>query len=215
LEELVDWACDPVNNRELFSAQIKVEILQLLKHIAPLRARTVLEIGTSLGGTLLLLSHVAAPDALVISLDLKHTPEQLAAFPLLVRDTQRLKLLSADSHAPATLDRLMAVLGRRPVDFLFIDGDHSFEGVKADFDTYSPLVRPGGVIALHDIIPDDMIRYGKPTLNISGEVYRYWAQLKTDFLGALEFVERPDQDAYGIGVIPWGMAVAAEVPTVP
>lgn len=37
------------------------------------------------------------------------------------------------------------------MDFLFIDGDHAYEGVKADFEMYSPLVRKGGLVALHDI----------------------------------------------------------------
>jgi hypothetical protein len=30
------------------------------------------------------------------------------------------------------------------VDFLFIDGDHTYEGVKKDFEMYSPLVRREG-----------------------------------------------------------------------
>jgi len=37
-----------------------------------------------------------------------------------------------------------------PVDFVFIDGDHSEEGLLADWRTWSPLVQPGGVVALHD-----------------------------------------------------------------
>jgi hypothetical protein len=32
------------------------------------------------------------------------------------------------------------------LDLLFIDGDPSYEGVKADFVNYSQLVRPGGLI---------------------------------------------------------------------
>ena len=36
-------------------------------------------------------------------------------------------------------------------DFVFIDGDHSYEGVKRDFELYEPNVRSGGIIALHDI----------------------------------------------------------------
>jgi len=38
-------------------------------------------------------------------------------------------------------------------DFLFIDGDHTYEGVEGDFEMYSPLVRRGGIIAFHDIVP--------------------------------------------------------------
>jgi hypothetical protein len=36
------------------------------------------------------------------------------------------------------------------IDLVFIDGDHSFEGVKRDFDLYSKKIHLGGVIALHD-----------------------------------------------------------------
>ena len=33
---------------------------------------------------------------------------------------------------------------------MFIDGDHSEEGLLADWRTWSPLVEPGGIVALHD-----------------------------------------------------------------
>jgi hypothetical protein len=39
-------------------------------------------------------------------------------------------------------------------DILFIDGDHSYEGVKKDFELYSNLLSPKGVILLHDTDPD-------------------------------------------------------------
>jgi predicted O-methyltransferase YrrM len=37
-----------------------------------------------------------------------------------------------------------------PVDFLFIDGDHSYKGVSTDWMLWSPLVAENGVVALHD-----------------------------------------------------------------
>jgi predicted O-methyltransferase YrrM len=40
--------------------------------------------------------------------------------------------------------------GRRNFDFVFIDGDHSYEGLKADWEGWSRLILPGGTIALHD-----------------------------------------------------------------
>lgn len=46
-----------------------------------------------------------------------------------------------------------AAVWRVPIDFLFIDGDHSYEGVKADILGFSPHVRLGGVIAGHDYGP--------------------------------------------------------------
>jgi predicted O-methyltransferase YrrM len=36
------------------------------------------------------------------------------------------------------------------VDFLFIDGDHSYEGVKKDWDLYSKLLKPGSIVVFHD-----------------------------------------------------------------
>jgi hypothetical protein len=36
------------------------------------------------------------------------------------------------------------------IDLLFIDGDHSYEGVKKDFDLYSKIVSPHGLILIHD-----------------------------------------------------------------
>lgn len=36
------------------------------------------------------------------------------------------------------------------VDFVFVDGDHSYEACKADISAWTPLVKRGGVIAFHD-----------------------------------------------------------------
>ena len=36
------------------------------------------------------------------------------------------------------------------IDFLFIDGDHSYEGVKKDFELYSNLLTDNGVIVIND-----------------------------------------------------------------
>jgi methyltransferase family protein len=46
--------------------------------------------------------------------------------------------------------------GRRfdlPVDFLFIDADHSYEAVKMDWKEWFPKVQKGGYVALHDSKP--------------------------------------------------------------
>lgn len=37
-----------------------------------------------------------------------------------------------------------------PIDVLWVDGDHSYEGAKTDFVDWAPLVRTGGIIAAHD-----------------------------------------------------------------
>lgn len=46
--------------------------------------------------------------------------------------------------------RLLAEECEPPLDFVFIDGDHSYEGLRGDWEAWSGLVAPGGVVALHD-----------------------------------------------------------------
>jgi predicted O-methyltransferase YrrM len=97
-----------------------------------------------------------------------------------------------DSHDPRTTAEIKRKLAGAEVDFLFIDGDHSYDGVKADFELYSPLVRPEGVIALHDIVPGDED-------NVGG-VPTFWRELKERY-ETREIVEDWSQGSAGIGVI--------------
>lgn len=39
---------------------------------------------------------------------------------------------------------------RGPVDMVFIDGDHSYEGATGDINAWMPHIKPGGIIAVHD-----------------------------------------------------------------
>src|SRR5262249_52045312 len=40
-----------------------------------------------------------------------------------------------------------------PIDFLFIDGDHSWDAIARDWADWTPHVAPGGLVALHDSRP--------------------------------------------------------------
>lgn len=42
---------------------------------------------------------------------------------------------------------------QQPLDFLFIDGDHTYEGCSRDWRDWSPHVEPGGLVLLHDAVP--------------------------------------------------------------
>ena len=50
----------------------------------------------------------------------------------------------------AEAGRAFGILKEAPVDFVFIDGDHTYQGLREDWEAWSGLVAPGGVIALHD-----------------------------------------------------------------
>lgn len=41
-----------------------------------------------------------------------------------------------------------------PLRSLFVDGDHTYEGAKRDFDRWSELVAPGGDLLFHDAVDD-------------------------------------------------------------
>ncbi len=46
-----------------------------------------------------------------------------------------------------------------PIRLLFIDADHSYEGVKQDFELWSPLVEPGGLVLFHDYDMEGVARF--------------------------------------------------------
>lgn len=39
----------------------------------------------------------------------------------------------------------------KKIDFIFIDGDHSYKGVKKDVDLWIPKLNPGAIVVMHDI----------------------------------------------------------------
>jgi predicted O-methyltransferase YrrM len=55
------------------------------------------------------------------------------------------------SNDPALLEREHHLLAE--FDLVFIDGDHSYEGAKADLDNWGGRVRQGGRVLVHDAIP--------------------------------------------------------------
>ena len=147
--------------------QIKEEIRDLLLILDKVKPKLILEIGTLRGGTLFLFSNIAHEEATLISVDLQQNPLQCRLIKSIFKKKQKIYLIQGDSHNIETLKKIKAILRDNKVDFLFIDGDHSYEGVKKDFEMYSPLVRKGGIIAFHDIVP-----FGYPTL------HKFWNEVK-------------------------------------
>ena len=196
-EELFDLR---ISVQPVVASQQLDEIVPALERIERLRPQRVCEIGTAAGGTLYLLTRVSAPDALVVSIDLGISPHTRALRARLARPGQRVVSLAGDSHSEETAVRLERLLDGQPLDVLFIDGDHSYEGVRADFERYGRLVRSGGIIALHDVNEDFRTRHGIVTPSISGDVPRFWRELKKRHRTE-ELIADPEQDGFGIGLI--------------
>ena len=194
LEGVIDYCV----NRPVLMGQVRSEILQLgnlLKELAPRRS---MEIGTNYGGTLFLLCTVSAPKAKIISVDLPFAPfgggypgRKIPIFRRFPRSGQKLHLIRADSHLAETKERVLRLLKDERLDFVFIDADHTYEGVSRDFEMYAPLVRSGGMVAFHDIVTH---RQGTPC-----EVERFWNEVKGRYQYR-EFVEHPNPGSIPIAV---------------
>ena len=187
-------------NNIFHSIQKRTEILGLLHILERHPPRYVCEIGTACGGTLFLLAKACSSDALIMSIDIGLTFERSLVHSHIGAGKQQLIPIRADSRAPETIRRVRSFLRGHELDLLFIDGDHSYDAVKADFSNYGPLVRGGGLIAFHDILPDFRTRFGTPTDSDTGEVPRFWAEVKQRYK-TTEIIEDVQQDGYGIGIV--------------
>ena len=199
LEKTAAAVCD--SRLEFCAGQRADEIAPFLHWAAETPLRRIAEIGSARGGNLLLFSIAAESESQLISIDLDDDPAKEAVYRRLIEPSHRLTFIAGDSHDPKTVDRFRESLGGDMLDLLFIDGDHSYEGVKADFDRYSPFVRGGGIIGIHDIVPDAFQRFGRATPSDTGGVFSFWNELKANGLDWREFVSDPDQDGFGIGAI--------------
>jgi predicted O-methyltransferase YrrM len=170
------------------------ELARLIALVKARRPRAVVEIGSFRGGTLAAWCKVAAADAALVTVDLPDAAETPVApdeLRRLARSGQQLEVVRGDSHVPETRNKVVAALGGRKVDFLMIDADHSYEGVRRDFELYAPLVCDGGLIAFHDVVPE--------TRRSDIEVSRFWREIR-DRYEYEEFIS-PGRE-FGLG--PWG-----------
>jgi predicted O-methyltransferase YrrM len=188
-----------LGNPVLETIQVRSELLRFAEIVANLKPKTLLEIGTNKGGTLCILSRLATPDAVIISLDLPggdfgggYKGYHASIFKHFTRENQKIHLLRGDSHSVDMETAVREIVGNGKLDLLFIDGDHTYEGVKKDFESYLDLVRPGGVIAFHDIVEHTSI--------LTCQVSRLWHEIKSRYRHE-EIVESPSQGWAGIGIL--------------
>ncbi len=147
---------------QLGAIQVREEITGFVRFLRGRKLRNVMEIGSESGGTFYLWCRLAALGGIKISLDkpdgdsgswrFKESGPLAERTKLFQSFAPRVKVVTGDSHSPAVKWGISHILGAEKLDLLFIDGDHSYEGVKQDFEMYREFVAPGGLIAFHDIL---------------------------------------------------------------
>jgi GT2 family glycosyltransferase/predicted O-methyltransferase YrrM len=190
-------------DRELRGADVEIdwqinqkpyEIGLLYRFLEGKKLHNILEIGTQRGGTALLWAKLVEPrNGRVYCVDRTFDEEAVYKNHVL---RPFITEIQGDSHNKETLDRVINTISNNggSVDFLFIDGDHSYEGVKADFENYFPFVRAGGWIGFHDILASEW--------NVENAclVMKFWNELKPLF-NHFEITDPNDKTWMGIGVL--------------
>lgn len=148
----------------LGASQRAGELAQALELAAEIQPQVIVEIGCDRGGTLYAWRQICERVYGITLAD--NSPATGGAGGRLV--PHGATVLAGDSHDPASLAWLTGRLSGHPVDVLVIDGDHSVAGVRADLAMYGPLVHPGGLILLHDVVH---------TADPRAEVWKLWPEL--------------------------------------
>lgn len=196
--ELVDLLYSNKWERFFWIKQLKQEILDLTLLVEEIKPKVIVEIGTNMGGSLFLFTKVADKNALIISIDLPEGPGG-GGYPSYRDDfyksfavePKEIHLIKDDSYKQEVLELLKNILNGREIDFLFLDGDHAYEGIKMDFDMYTPLVKKGGWVGFHDIkpsLPDNWRQVGP-----------FWEKIKNNY-NYKEFLDH-SLSWGGIGVV--------------
>jgi predicted O-methyltransferase YrrM len=159
--------------------QREAEVIWFYRAVEKIKPKIIVEIGIKEGGNLKVLSTHLDEDGVAVGID----PRQ--EIPWKMDDAKcPVHHIKKNSHLEETVEDLKAILNGREIDVLFIDGDHSKAGMLQDFHDYFPLVRSGGIIAVHDIY------YLK-------DVADAWAEVP----GAQRFESERNQSSIGIGYI--------------
>ena len=111
--------------------------------------------------------------------------------PSTIPTSESYQYIGGDSHDP----KIISNITKFDWDFVFIDGDHSYEGVKADFYNVIPHLKKGTPVAFHDIA---MSEYHHTHGCYVGE---FWRDLKNEY-NATKFEEyQTDKNWAGIGIV--------------
>lgn len=106
-------------------------------------AAKILEVGRYYGGSAYMFAVAGDDDSVVTSIDIAPQNDvPLVASLKRIGLDHKVKLIVGDANEQEAPEGFY--------DLIFIDGDHSYEGVAKDYDHWKKAVKPGGYITFHD-----------------------------------------------------------------
>ena len=165
VEELVNYHCKPYLYENYLFQQVYEEILTFSYWVAGFKPHNILEVGFK-GSTFHIFSELSTGKKAAVDI-FDDGRVKTAHYMMYGHD---FKLFIENSQIPETRDKVKEFCPE--YDLIFIDGDHTYDGVKRDFELYKELLSPRGFVVFHDIDPDHIFRDGA-----GGEVYRFWQDL--------------------------------------
>jgi len=172
------------------------ELSSLFASIRALNTKRYLEVGASSGGSLYILAHALPVGSEICVVDLPNKKRRRRLLGEVVAGLQEdgyiVKLILGDSHTTDILEQVKTAFSGL-FDVAFIDGDHSYLGVKQDYEDYGKLVKDGGLIAVHDIAN---------TIPII-EVEKFWLSVSKELksLAIIADIDKHSTEVMGIGII--------------
>jgi len=137
------------------------------------KVKTIVEIGSHLGGNLLLLNRLMDGESddlmIAVSVDQGYGRIHTEMISEIIKPSGVVSF-ETNSRSVETIRNVENTLGDRLIDVLFIDADHSYEGSYGDYKAYVDLCSPKSIIGLHDIYWT------------AGGVIKTWDKLKRSYI---------------------------------
>jgi hypothetical protein len=189
-------------------AQAESEFAQLLELFRREKVRRYLEIGSRYGGSFNAVMRALPPGSFGVAVDLPGVAWGRSSSEITLRrvishlqtDGYRVEVLIGSSQDPAIVE---AVAKHAPFDAVFIDGDHSYKGVRADWLNYGPLAR---IAAFHDIKGDGATATERTPIPI--EVPILWREIRASGNVAIHEFVAHDRLPRSLGPCGIGVVIA-------
>lgn len=112
--------------------------------------KDVLEIGSFCGRSTVCMARKANRVECIDPFDGRATPEVGSTLDRFRKNVERYGVKAKVVEHIGTTGQVSPRWNGQTFDLVFVDGDHSYESVRADIEFASKVIRPGGVIAFHD-----------------------------------------------------------------